>query len=267
VNLLAGKGVLVTGAGGGLGRAYALACAAEGGRIVVNDVDPTAADAVAAEITASGGTAVGIGGSVACWDESRAMVERCTAQFGAIDGVVANAGVRHEAPPWEETEAGLRRIAEVNVLGVQFTVTHAMRAMVDARRGGAVVTIVSGARFGLRGMSAYGASKGAVAAMTENWALEGMAVGIRVNGLSPLALTPMSLGDTREERPPLPPAEDVAPVVPALLSDALGTVTGRVFRFDGRRLQAYLPVALDERDQRGGPWDAEGLSTALRRLS
>lgn len=264
MRLLDGKAVLVTGAGSGLGRAYALACAAESGRVVVNDVDPAAARAVAAEIAGSGGIAVGIGGSVASWDDSRAMVERCTAEFGSIDGVVANAGVRHEALPWEETEAGLRRLAEINVLGVQFTVAHAMRAMVHSGRGGAVVTIVSGARFGLRGMSAYGASKGAVAAMTENWALEGRPVGIRVNALSPLARTPMSLGDTREERPALPPAEDVAPVVPALLADALGDVTGRIYRFDGRRLGTYLPVALDDVGDEREQWDAAGLVAALR---
>jgi NAD(P)-dependent dehydrogenase (short-subunit alcohol dehydrogenase family) len=258
--LLDGRAVLVTGAGGGLGRAYALACAAEGARVVVQDVADASAGAVAAEIAAAGGEAIPVGGSVADWDDAAAMVARCVDAFGAIDGLVANAGVRHEALPWDETEAGLRRIAEVNVLGVQFTARHAMRAMVDAGRGGAVVTVVSGARLGLDGMSAYGASKGAVAGMTANWALEGARVGIRVNAVSPLALTPMALGDTRADRPPLPPAEGVAPVVPALLAADL---TGWTIRFDGTRLQAYVPVTLAEAFEDRDGWDAVAVVDVL----
>jgi NAD(P)-dependent dehydrogenase (short-subunit alcohol dehydrogenase family) len=258
--MLRERAVLVTGAGGGLGRAYALACAAEGARVVVQDVDAAAAGAVVAEIAAAGGAAEATGGSVADWDDAAAMVARCVDAFGAIDGLVANAGVRHEALPWDETEAGLRRIAEVNILGVQFTARHAMRAMVDAGRGGAVVTIVSGARLGLAGMSAYGASKGAVAGMTENWALAGAEAGIRVNAVSPLALTPMALGDTRADRPSLPPAEGVAPIVPALLATRL---TGWTIRFDGTRLQAYAPLALAPAFEDRDGWDAAAVAAVL----
>jgi NAD(P)-dependent dehydrogenase (short-subunit alcohol dehydrogenase family) len=261
--MLEGKAVVITGAGGGLGRSYALACAARGAQVVVNDVDADAARAVADEIRAYGGAATAFPAAVDDWDATEALVAHCVTTYGQLDALVANAGVRHEALPWEEEERRLRLMAEVNVLGTQFTVRHAMAAMVDAGRGGVILTIVSGARFGLHGMSAYGASKGAVAAMTAGWALEGAAVGIRVNGLSPLARTPMSLGDTREDRPPLPQPEAIAPVVPVLLSDRLRGVTGQLIRFDGSTLSAYsVPGAIDRTDERE-EWDSEELASTL----
>jgi NAD(P)-dependent dehydrogenase (short-subunit alcohol dehydrogenase family) len=230
---------VVTGAGRGLGRAYALACAAHGAAVVVNDVSAPDLEAVATAIRAAGGRAVAVPGSVASWATASSLVDTALREFGRLDGLVANAGITHHAAPWTEDEQSLRRIVETNVLGVQFCATHAMRAMVSAGTGGSIVTVVSGARLGIAGMSAYGATKGAVAAMTAGWALDGAAFGIRVNAVSPLAETDMAALDARPDRPALGTPEDVAPVVVALLSDITANVTGRIVRFDGTRLGVY----------------------------
>jgi NAD(P)-dependent dehydrogenase (short-subunit alcohol dehydrogenase family) len=237
--VLAAKRIIVTGAGQGLGRAYAIAAAEAGASVVVGDIDGDAAAQTVEAIRASGGHAVAVTGSVADWAVARALTERCLREYGGVDGVVANAAIMRSADPWDENEADLRAIAEVNILGVQFTARHAMRAMVESGRGGSVVTVVSGARDGIAGMSAYGASKGAVAAMTANWALAGGAHGIRVNAISPLGLTRMSQADHRSDRPPMPDPSRVAPVVTALLSDASAPMTGAVLRFDGTTLGRY----------------------------
>ncbi|WP_238006845.1 SDR family oxidoreductase [Dactylosporangium sp. AC04546] len=251
-----GKTVVVTGAGAGLGRAYARACAAAGANVVVNDVDADAAAAVAAEV---GGVAVP--GSVGDWSVAERLVATACRRYHGIHGLIANAGVTRLAAPWDLEEADLRRIAEVNVLGTQFCATHAMRAMLRQGTGGSIVTVVSGARFGIPGMSAYGASKGAVAAMTAGWALDGAPHGIRVNAVSPLALTDMAALDDRPDRPSMRPPEEVAPVVVALLSDATQGVTGRIVRYDGVELGVYGPAGLE---RLGTARDAGTIAALLR---
>ncbi len=236
---LAGRAVVVTGAGAGLGRSYALACSAAGAMVVVNDVVGENAARVVDEITAAGASAAAHVGTVGTWDGAGEAVATALEKFGRLDGLVANAGVKHEALPWEESEASLRRIHEVNVLGVQFCGVHAMRAMVDAGRGGAIVTVVSGARLGIPLMSAYGATKGAVAAMTTGWAVDGAPHRIRANAISPLAETAMAATDHRSDRAPLGSPDDVAPLVVALLSDATAGVSGRTLRYDGSTLGEY----------------------------
>lgn len=233
--------VIITGGGAGLGRAYSLACAVAGARVVVNDVDATVANDTVATIRATGGRASAHVGSVASWDFCRALVDGAVRDFGRLDGLVANAAIKHEALPWDETEGNLRRIHDVNVLGVQFCGTHAMRVMAE-RRGGSIITVVSGARLGIAGMAAYGATKGAVASMTVSWALDAAHVGIRVNAISPLALTAMAVADTRKDRPALGHPDQVAPLVVSLLSDASSGLTGQIFRFDGTQASVYDPA-------------------------
>lgn len=264
MTLLEGKAVIVTGAGAGLGRAYALACAQAGASIVANDLDMAAIEPLADEIQTLGGRAVAFEGSVSSWEDMRFMVSTCRSEFGSVDALVANAGVRHEAFPWEEEEQNLRRTVEVNILGVQFAVAHATRAMVESGRGGVILTIVSGARLGLSRMGSYGASKGAIAAATANWAADGAPAGIYVNALSPLASTEMSLADTRPDRPELPDADSVAPVVPAMLAESFRGMTGRIVRFDGRTITPYVAEHLDERFAAADLWTAEDLAQNLR---
>nr|WP_274636945.1 SDR family oxidoreductase [Microbacterium bovistercoris] len=256
---LDGKRVIITGAGDGLGRAYALACADAGASIVVNDVDAESAVGTVTAIRERSGFAVPVIGSVASWTIAEELTRVCIAEFGGVDGLVANAGIMRQTAPWDATEADLRAIAEVNILGVQFCARHAMRAMLAS--GGSIVTVVSGAQHGIRGMSAYGASKGAVNAMTRNWAIEGSDHSIRVNAVSPLGLTNMSAQDARAERPDLPPTGRIAPVVVALLSDDTASVSGRIIRFDGAALSSYQTVLAQIATS--DEWTADAVSQAI----
>lgn len=263
-DVLAGKTVLVTGAGQGLGREYAVAAARAGASVAVNDVDAAQAASTAGHITEQGGQAVPVAASVSSWSDAERAVAETVDAFGSISGVVANAAVMHMGSPWDEREDHLRRITEVNVLGVQFIVRHALRAMIDAGGGGSVVTVVSGAQHGILGMSAYGATKGAVNAMTANWALECEPHGIRVNAVSPLALTQMTLehiDQSQYDQSAFPTPDAIAPLVVSLLSDQTQGVTGRVLRFDGRCLSEYTTSLTDLRDK--AAWSATDVSELL----
>lgn len=260
-----GKAVVITGAGRGLGRAYALALASEGARVLVNDVDVESAEETAALIRARGGNGVAASGSVAEWERAESLVSRCVATFGRIDALINNAAITRHAAPWEETEEDLRAVAETNILGVQFAARHAMRAMLAQGTGGSIINVVSGSRLGIRGMSSYGASKGAVASMTRNWAIEGRPHGIRVNAVSPLAQTPMAAADPRDDPPRLPAPDAIAPLVVALLSEELRELTGELLRFDGASLGRYNdglePLGLAPR------WSTADILDVLRRTS
>lgn len=260
------KSVIVTGAGAGLGRAYAIALAEAGACVVAGDVAPGAAASVAEEITAGGGRAVALEGSVADWDASALLTKTALERFGRLDALINNAGIARHRPPWDESEDDLRATAEVNILGAQFAARHALRAMVDSGRGGVVINVISGARLGIKGMSSYGASKGAVAAMTLNWALEAAEHGIRVNAISPLAQTSMAVLDTRSDAPPLPDPGRIAPLVVALVDDRLASLTGALMRFDGERLSVYRE-SLTELAQREGGWEASALVDAIDAMS
>lgn len=263
---LVDKAIVVTGAGRGLGRAYALAIGAAGGAVVVNDVVPAAAESTAAEVRSHGGSAIANAGSVGDWGFARELVATSVTEFGRLDSLVNNAAIARHSPPWDETEEDLRAVAEVNILGPQFVTRHAMRTMLDQRSGGSVLNVISGAHLGIQGMSSYGASKGAVASMTRNWALEGRPHRIRVNALAPLGQTPMAMADTREDPPTLPPPETIAPVVVALLSDELRSISGSLLRFDGRRLSVYGDT-LDTVGSRRDGWAVADLVDALRHLA
>jgi NAD(P)-dependent dehydrogenase (short-subunit alcohol dehydrogenase family) len=231
---LDGKRIIVTGAGDGLGRAYAVYLAAQGARVVVNDVDAARAAAVAGEITAAGGTAAPAGYSVAQWDGAARIVQLCVSEFGAVDGLVNNAGVIRVEDPWTADEASVMAMISVNLAGTVFAGVHAIRQMI-AQGGGAIVNITSSAQLGLPKLAVYGATKGAIASLTYSWALDTAPHGIRVNAYSPVAETAMTTHNPLP-RAGLPSPADNAPVVAYLLSDLCSDVTGQVIQRRGDNL-------------------------------
>ena len=188
--ILAGKSVVVTGAGRWLGEAFAVHAAHAGASVVVNDVDAECARRVVDTIREHGGRAVASGASVAVAEQAEELVAGCVAEFGRIDGLVNNAGLNYETLPWEDEPDAMRELVEVNVLGPMYTGVAAMRAMLP-HGGGSIVNISSGASFGQRKLGTYAASKCAVASLTYAWALDCEQVGIRVNAVCPLAHTRM----------------------------------------------------------------------------
>ncbi|MDJ0464475.1 glucose 1-dehydrogenase [Streptomyces sp. H27-C3] len=244
-----GKTVLVTGAGSGLGRAIALAFAAEGAHVVASGRGATPLDETVALATEAGGSAIAITADVTRSEDVRALVSRTVEHFGGLDVAVNNAGVfRGGRPVAELPEADWRTLLDVNVTGVLLS----MQAEIDRMRvqdgGGAIVNISSnlGAHLRVPGIAGYAASKAAVSALTRGAALDHIHDGIRINAVSPGAsATTMSLrpGESdgeravrmKEESPlgRVSTAEEVAAAVLYLASSDAASVVGTDLVIDG----------------------------------
>ncbi len=262
---LDGKAVVVTGAGRGLGEAFATHAAQAGARVVVNDVDGDLAERTTANITAHGGRAVASGHNVADPSQAAALVELCVTEFGSVDGLVNNAGLNYEAVSWEDDPDDVRRLVETNVLGVIYVGTAAARAMVESGRGGSIVNISSGASLGQRKLATYSASKGAVASLTYSWALDMEEVGIRVNAVCPLAHTRMVWKSERSLRncPPERTPARIAPLVLFLLGDDSRGITGQLIRCNGSDLHIMGQPYVKEPVLRRDVWDSESVRRAF----
>ncbi|GAA3462658.1 SDR family NAD(P)-dependent oxidoreductase [Saccharothrix longispora] len=259
MGILDGKAVVVTGAGRGLGEAYARHAAAEGARVVVNDV--AGAEEVAGAIRAAGGEAVAHEGSVADPERAASLVRLCADTYGGLDGLVNNAGVTHFAHPWDDDPAVLRRVVEVNVLGTLYCGTEAARVM----RGGSIVNVVSGAMLGRADAAAYSASKGAVASLTLSWAGALAEREVRVNGVAPLAWTPMMELDPRRDgiSSPGQTPDLMAPLVTYLLSDLSRAVTGHLVRFLPDKLHLIAQYAVKQPVLEREAWDVPAIAEAF----
>ncbi len=235
MSALTDKAVVVTGAGRGLGRAYAELAAAEGARVVVNDIDRECADEVVAAIGEKGGEALASHDDIGSWDGAAALIQRCIDGFGRLDGLINNAGLFYMAKPDEEEEKRVEAIVRVNVLGSAFCGIHALRVMMPQNRG-SIVNITSGAHAGIASMGMYGATKGAAASMTYAWAMDVADTDVRVNAVSPVAKSRMYdtmrsySGATGRSTDTTITPEDNAAVAVYLLSDAAAGVNGQVVR-------------------------------------
>jgi NAD(P)-dependent dehydrogenase (short-subunit alcohol dehydrogenase family) len=264
MGILEGKAIVITGAGQGLGEAYAVHAARSGACVVVNDIDGELAQAVADRIVHRGGRAVPSARSVSDPDQASGIIEQCLAEFGRVDGLVNNAGVTHEALPWEDDSDAAREVIEVNVLGVFYCGIAAAKVM-QAQGAGSIVNISSGSSFGQRRTGAYSASKGAVSSLTYSWALDLEEVGVRVNGVCPLAWTRLverslaaQLRCTRERTP-----DRVAPLITYLLSDLAEGITGQLIRCTGDQLHIVRQPGIKDPVLRCAGWTAEDIAAAF----
>lgn len=264
MGVLDGKAVVVTGAGRGLGEAFAVDAARAGAKVLANDLDGELAEAVVHRIAAAGGRAVASAQSVRDPDQASAIVERCLAEFGRVDGLVNNAAVHYEALPWEEKVDAARELIEVNVLGALYCGTAALRVM-RRQRSGSIVNISSSAAFGQRGAGAYSASKGAITSLTYSWAVDLESLGVRVNGVCPRAWTrivecsPASQTTCPRDSTP----DQIAPLITYLLSDRSAPMTGQMIRFTGDELQLVRQPAGKSPVLRGEGWDVEDIAAAF----
>ncbi len=263
-SVLDGRSVLVTGAGRGMGRAYALDAAAQGARVAVNDIDQDRGLEVVAEIRANHGVATFVAGDVSSFEDCVKIVDSCVAEFGRIDGFVNNAGIIHMTPCWNETEGPTREVVSVNLAG---SVQLALLVMDQMERqgGGTVVNVPSVIEMGFNGCSVYGATKGAIASLTYTWAESYRDKGIRVNAISPRGTTRGVQHNGKEfdeSKPAVPPAL-TGPIVSYLLSDLARDRAGVVLRLQTDTL------ALLERPKPVGPearitdWSAAAVAASL----
>jgi NAD(P)-dependent dehydrogenase (short-subunit alcohol dehydrogenase family) len=250
---LDGRTAIVTGAGTGLGRQYALHLAARGAAVVVNDVgqdaDGWSADRVAEEIRAAGGRAVSDHGTVATPEGGQGILTAALAEFGAVDIVVANAGIVRRGPFDELSVADLRAVLSVNLEGAIW-VTKAAFPLLKAQGRGRVVLVTSSAGIYGHGVGAnYCASKGGVVGLLRALSIEGAGHGVRTNAVSPFALTPMtstSPGLTAADAERLDPAQVARDLNGQVLAVAGGTVA-RTFSATTRgwRTPAGTPVTAE----------------------
>lgn len=246
--LCEGRVAIVTGAGRGVGREYALMLAVHGARVVVNDlgadvrgvgVDATPAQQVVDEIRAAGGEAVVNGADVSDWEQARAMVEQAIGTFGDLHVLINNAGILRDRMLANMTEAEWDDVIRVHLKGTFAPSRHAVAYWRERRKAGHAVsgrvinTSSASGLFGNVGQTNYGAAKAGIAAMTVIAARE-MAlakVGVTFNAIAPRAQTRMTEGLrelTDEQRMRRDPRW-IAPLVTWLASEESADVTGRVF--------------------------------------
>jgi len=251
--LLDGRVAIVTGAGGGLGRAHALYLASQGAKVVVNDLTQEAADRVAAEIAAVGGAAIGVAASVTDETAVGAMVEQVVARWGRIEILVSNAGILRDKSFAKMSLDDFRLVVDVHLMGAAVCAKAVWGIMREQGHGRIVMTTSSSGLYGNFGQANYGAAKMALVGLMQTLAIEGEKYNVRVNCLAPTAATGMTEGVLSEDSlQRLDPAL-VSPGLLALVHDDAPT---RAILCAGAGHFATANVTLTEGRYIGGGADA-----------
>jgi NAD(P)-dependent dehydrogenase (short-subunit alcohol dehydrogenase family) len=243
-----GRVAVITGAGRGLGRAYALLLASRGAKVVVNDTgtsrhgegsDAGPAQDVVDEIRSAGGEAVACTDSVATPEGARAIIETATREFGSLDILIHNAGINRAKPleqmSWEE----FSDVLAVHLHGAVHLVRAALPIMYAANYGRIVLTSSIAGLYSDKTNGAYSAAKAGLIGLSNVIAVEGGEHGVTCNALVPAAVTRLSEGIDTSAFPTMTP-EQVAPLVGWLVHESC-TATGEILvALAGRLAKAYL---------------------------
>ena len=279
---ITGKVAVVTGAGQGLGRAYATALADAGAAVVVNDVNDETAAAVVDAIKAAGGRAVAEVVPVGTTAAAEALVARAVDTFGRLDVMVTNAGVLRDRVLWNMTDDDFDTVVQVHLRGTFTCVREAAKHFRAQGEGGRV--ILAGSPAGQRGnfgQTNYAAAKAGIVAMARTWAMELARADVTVNAVVPNAATAMTetipflapYVELMEQGLPVPSvvrraasfgtAEDVAGLIVYLASDASAGVTGQAIGIGGDRLSLWShPTEIRSAFMDGG-WSADAIAEAF----
>ncbi|MGI3200620.1 SDR family NAD(P)-dependent oxidoreductase [Streptomyces sp. GLT-R25] len=238
-----GRVAVVTGAGGGLGREYALLLASRGARVVVNDTggsttgegtDQGPAESVAREIRDEGGEALADTNSVATPEGGQAVVRTALDAYGRLDVVVNNAGILRDAPFHDMTADLLDPVLDVHLRGAFFVTRPAWDVMRERGYGRVVNTISAAGVLGTAGKSNYGAAKTGLIGLTRVLAAEGAMHGIKVNAVAPIALTRMltqsltKTGATRTEATKISAERKADPTAQAMTVERMRSFVDRL---------------------------------------
>jgi len=287
VGICEGRVAIVTGAGNGLGKAYALGLAAEGARVVVNDLGvgthgeagatKGAAEQVVDQIRAMGGEAVANTDDVADWDAGKRMVEQALDSFGALHAVVNNAGFVRDRMFFTCSPEEWDAVIRVHLRGHFCTSRHAAEYWraeskagrpVDAR----IINTTSGAGLqGSIGQSAYSTAKGGIATLTLVQAAELARLGVTANAIAPNARTRMtSTGgfdmEAKEGAFDVFAPENMAPLVAYLVSEQSTGVTGQIFELKGGTIFLSQGWTDSPAHEKGARLEASELDAIVRRL-
>ncbi|GAA4262615.1 SDR family oxidoreductase [Dietzia aurantiaca] len=286
-----GRVVIVTGAGRGIGREHALAFAAEGAKVVVNDlgagIDGTdvgehPAEQVVAEIKAAGGEAVINGNDISSWEGARELVQQAIDTFGGLDVLVNNAGFLRDKMLVGMSEEEWDKVTTVHLKGHYAPLRHAAeywRAESKAGRPRAarVINTSSGAGlFGSVGQGNYATAKAGIALLTIQTAAEMKGYGVTANAIAPSARTRMttSAGEAMAAQMAAPsdgsfdvmdPA-NISPLVVWLGSEESGDVSGRVFEVEGGKVTVCDGWQRAASEDKGAKWDPAELGSVVSRL-
>jgi NAD(P)-dependent dehydrogenase (short-subunit alcohol dehydrogenase family) len=267
VGYLDGKTIAVTGAGRGIGRAVALACAAAGANVVVNDFgvsidgqDPNSdiANAVVAEIEAAGGHGVAVADSVTTMEGGARIVQTAVDTYGKIDGVVCVAGILRERMLFNMSEDEWDPVIETHLKGT-FTVFRAAAPLMRAQKSGTLIGFTSGAYAGSVAQANYSAAKGGIVSFVRSAALGMHKYGVTANVIAPVAKSRMSgnvpFGLEMGE------PEDVAPMVVFLLGDAARHVTGQVYTANDGIIAVWNQPVEVRQMRKDGRWTPEEIAS------
>jgi NAD(P)-dependent dehydrogenase (short-subunit alcohol dehydrogenase family) len=284
---LHGRVAIVTGAGRGLGRAYAEALATAGASVVVNDADARAAAEVAEKLVAAGGAAIPAPGAVGPSEVAQQLVDRAVAHFDRLDILVANAGILRDRMLWKMSDAEFDEVLEVHLRGTFTCVRAAVVRMREQGEGGRIIAVGSPAgQRGNVGQTNYAAAKAAIVGMVRTWSMECARAGITVNAVIPVAATAMTatvpafqphVAAWQADGTPLPrwlraregfgtPA-DAAGLVVFLASAQADAVTGQAIGIGGDRLSMWSHPQELATAYRDGGWNPEAIAEAWPALA
>jgi NAD(P)-dependent dehydrogenase (short-subunit alcohol dehydrogenase family) len=279
--LCAGRVVLITGAGRGIGREHALAFIREGADVIVSDVDESAAT-VAEEIQALGGRAIATTADITSWEGAESIVAAAVAEFGHLDVVVNNAGILRDRMFVNMSEKEWDDVIDVHLKGSIAVTRHAVdhwRARSKAGEsvdGRVIMTSSPSGLFGNIGQTNYGAAKAALAAVTVMLADELQRIDVTVNAIAPVALTRMTedlpgFADAAQQAlaqtgfNPFDPA-NISPLVVWLGSKESAGVTGRVFTVMGGEIGVAETWVKGPVITKDGRWEPTELSDRIPSL-
>jgi len=275
MGMLDGKVALVTGAGGGLGRAHALLLAKEGAAVVVNDLggarDGTGAghnmaDQVVNEIKAAGGKAVANYGSVSDPAAAKQMVKDAVTNFGKLDICINNAGILRDKSFKNMTDDMWDIIINVHLRGTYLVTKAAYDQMIEQGHGGRIImTSSTSGLLGNFGQTNYGAAKAATAGFMRCLWLEGVKYGITVNILAPTAMSRLTEDILPEQAKDAFPPEKVSPAVVWLCTDEAKDVSGRQFLVAGNNvsLLSWQITPIASKEQKDAPWDVRAIGAKI----
>ena len=264
-----GRVAIVTGAGGGLGRQHALALAARGAKVLVNDLGgardgsgtgtSAASEKVVAEIKAAGGRAVANGDDVSTVQGGENILQTALDAFGKVDILVCNAGILRDKTFTNTSEEDWDKVIKVHLKGTYCCALPVWKYMKDHGGGSMVLTSSTSGLYGNFGQTNYGAAKAGIYGMVRVMSIEGRKYNIRVMGLAPGAYTRMTSdlpGRKDREPDPLSLPENVAPGVLYMVSDLAADHSGKILGVSSRGVRE-IKMLQTNGFQPGRPYTAQ----------